>query len=90
MIHFSKIDPAVAAAMELVLPIPGIDGPTNEMGEPCPWPWDPIQLKGAPIGQYHCPYCGAMVLAGMDHLDYKDIEKKMAEYEAEQEQKLEG
>ncbi len=22
------------------------------------------------MGQYHCGYCGAMVMAGMPHLDY--------------------
>jgi hypothetical protein len=27
----------------------------------------PELLKGQPIGQYHCPNCGAMVLAGMPH-----------------------
>lgn len=47
---------------------PGIDGPGTE----CPWPFDPWQLYGAPLGQYHCPYCGSMVLAGMEHLDYAD------------------
>lgn len=44
--------------------------PVNEMGMPCPWPVDPWFLYGAPLGQYHCPYCGAMVLAGYRHLDY--------------------
>lgn len=39
---------------------------------PCPWPFEPWQLYGAPLGQYHCPYCGSMVLAGMEHLDYAD------------------
>lgn len=29
----------------------------------------PEQLKGAPIGQYHCPDCGAMLLAGLPHPD---------------------
>lgn len=29
----------------------------------------PELLKGAPIGQYHCPDCGAMVLAGLPHPD---------------------
>lgn len=47
-----------------------ITAPLNEMGERCPWPWDPQQLVCAPIGQYHCPYCGAMVMAGMEHVDY--------------------
>lgn len=28
-------------------------------------PERPERLRGAPIGQYHCSYCGCMVLAGM-------------------------
>jgi hypothetical protein len=47
-----------------------ITAPHNEEGERCPWPWDPQQLTGAPMGQYHCPYCGAMVMAGIPHIDY--------------------
>jgi hypothetical protein len=48
-----------------------IDRPANETGETCPWPWDPQQLEKAPLGrQYHCPYCGAMVIAGRPHIDY--------------------
>lgn len=27
----------------------------------------PERLLGAPIGMYHCPDCGAMVLAGFPH-----------------------
>lgn len=57
-------------AVNVRLPSPDIRGPYNEEGEPCPWPWDPPQLAGRPIGQYHCPYCLAMVIAGMDHIDY--------------------
>jgi len=30
-------------------------------------PEKPELLKGAPIGQYHCPDCGVMVLAGLPH-----------------------
>jgi hypothetical protein len=59
-------------ASGLQLPHPEIQGPINSMGQECPWPWDPQQLKGAPLGMYHCPYCGDMVMAGMDHVDYKD------------------
>ena len=29
----------------------------------------PEALLGQPIGQYHCPDCGAMVLAGIKHPD---------------------
>lgn len=65
-----QIKPEDAANIEL--PRPDIRGPLTEDGRPCPWPWDPPQLLGAPLGQYHCPYCGAMVLAGMDHIDYRE------------------
>lgn len=27
----------------------------------------PEKLAGQPIGQYHCPDCGAMVVAGVEH-----------------------
>ncbi len=29
----------------------------------------PELLKGAPLGMYHCPGCGAMVMAGLKHPD---------------------
>ena len=32
-------------------------------------PHDPRETIG-PIGMYHCPECGEMVLAGMDHIDW--------------------
>jgi hypothetical protein len=66
--HWSEIEPA--DAVDLALPAEGIEGPINEVGELCPWPWEPQQLGGAPIGQYHCPYCGGMVMAGMMHPDW--------------------
>ena len=28
---------------------------------------DPVKLSGQPIGMYHCPECGLMVVAGMPH-----------------------
>jgi hypothetical protein len=63
---------APADAIEISLPEVGIIGPLNEMGDPCPWPWDPPQRAETPIGLYHCPFCGAMVVAGMDHTDYRE------------------
>jgi hypothetical protein len=30
---------------------------------------NPEALNGAPLGQYHCPDCGAMVVAGIPHTD---------------------
>jgi len=59
-------------AVEIRLPAEGIVGPMNEMGEECPWPWEPQMLSRAPMGQYHCNYCGAMAVAGVPHPDYRD------------------
>ena len=33
-----------------------------------PCPEDPTELAGQPIGMYHCPYCGEMQIAGMEHV----------------------
>lgn len=51
---------------------PDLKPPLNENQEVCPWPWEPQQLVGAPLGQYRCGYCGAMCVAGMPHVDYSD------------------
>lgn len=69
---WTEISPQDAADCGLILPHPDVEGPLTQDGEPCPWPWDPIQLKGQPIGQYHCPYCGEMCVAGMDHTDWSE------------------
>lgn len=69
MINWFDIRPEDAQALNLARD-PDIMAPLNEMGERCPWPWEPQQLVGVPMGQYHCGYCGAMVLAGVPHLDY--------------------
>lgn len=70
MTRWTEIEPAEAIFIKL--PHPDIEGPVNEAGEPCPWPWEPQQLVGVPLGQYHCPYCGTMVVAGGFHPDYKE------------------
>lgn len=66
---WSDITPADAAGLDLTQH-PEITAPVNEFGERCPWPWEPQQMKDVPIGMYHCPYCGAMVIAGLPHVDY--------------------
>lgn len=71
--NWHDISPAGAVGLNLSMD-PSITAPLNEMGERCPWPWEPQQLVGAPLGQYHCPWCGAMVVAGMPHVDYADAE----------------
>lgn len=63
------IDPADAVDLDLTVRT-DITAPVNESGERCPWPWDPQQRVGQPIGMYHCRYCGAMVIAGLPHVDY--------------------
>lgn len=70
--HWLTIEPLHAIGLSLSTR-PDITAPLNEAGERCPWPWDPQLLEGEPIGQYHCPYCGAMVLAGIQHVDYTEL-----------------
>lgn len=68
--RWHDIEPADAG--DIVLPREDIAGPVNEIGEPCPWPWEPQQLVGVAMGQYHCPYCGAVCVAGVPHPDYAE------------------
>jgi hypothetical protein len=30
-------------------------------------PYDPIPLAGLPMGMFHCPTCGCMIIAGWEH-----------------------
>jgi len=44
----------------------------NEFVENCPH--DPRELLGQPIGMYHCPLCGMMVIAGFPHPGKESID----------------
>lgn len=82
--HWTEISPK--DAVDIVLPRDDIIGPVTMEGDPCPWPWEPQQLGGTPMGQYHCNYCGEMNVAGMQHVDYTNFdwdEFGKAEAEAE-------
>jgi hypothetical protein len=68
--HWSEIAPA--DAVNITLPAEDIAGPVNEEGTFCPWPWEPQQMVGVPMGQYHCGYCGTMAIAGLPHPDYTE------------------
>jgi predicted RNA-binding Zn-ribbon protein involved in translation (DUF1610 family) len=39
---------------------------------------DPKQYKGMPMGMYHCPECGEMVIAGCEHPDYEGAFKDVS------------
>lgn len=45
----------------------------------------PEKLAGQPLGQYHCPDCGAMVIAGLPHPELCKvcIERKHPGFDAE-------
>lgn len=70
---WSDIDPKDAADLDLSVRL-DIEAPLTSEGERCSWPWEPQQLVSVPIGQYHCSFCGEMVLAGVPHLDYRNVE----------------
>ena len=42
------------------MPISDVLSEENGVETACPWPFDPIlpHMMSAPLGQYHCPYCG--------------------------------
>jgi len=42
-------------------------------------PFDPNIYANQPIGMFHCPYCGEMQLAGLDHLPFQ-LEVSEEEY----------
>lgn len=83
-VNWYDIDPMDARSIDCSKR-PDLNPPRNEEGEVCPWPWEPQQLVGVPMGQYHCGYCGAMVMAGMRHPDYNDFEAEYERYMREQE-----
>lgn len=67
------ISPKDAVELQLPWTAPDgtvVEGPMNELGERCSWPWEPQQLGGAPMGQYHCSYCGGMNVAGVPHVEW--------------------
>lgn len=70
--RWQDIEPKSAVSIDCTKR-PDLNPPKNEKGDVCPWPWDPQQLVGMPIGQYHCPYCNAMCVAGVEHPDYSDL-----------------
>ena len=35
-------------------------------------PFDPSVYINVPLGMFHCPECGEMVIAGMAHPDYSE------------------
>ena len=37
--------------------------------------FDPSDVKG-PLGMFHCPQCGEMVMAGQPHPDYTILDKE--------------
>lgn len=42
------------------------------------------ELVTGPIGMFHCPQCGEMVIAGYKHPNYDSIDESYAEYCEEQ------
>lgn len=56
-----------------------IDWGEFEGRERKPCPEQSMLLAGQPMGQYHCPICGMMLLAGLPHLPPEDYEAEYGE-----------
>ena len=72
VLNWFDIAPKDAQHLDLSVRL-DISAPISDSGERSPWPWEPQQLVGAPLGMYHCPYCGSMVVAGVPHGDYAEV-----------------
>ena len=51
-------------------------------------PHDPTIYKGMPMGMYHCPECGEMVIAGIPHprpLSDEQLQELLEQEKTEQE-----
>lgn len=57
--------------------------PTTNESQRCTF--DPTAYAGLPIGMFHCPQCGEMVIAGMEHPDYSLLEDEQDEQKVEEE-----
>ena len=60
----------------------GIDWGTDSKGrkrKPCPE--QPFLLAGQPLGQYHCPVCVEMQIAGMRHMEPDENYEEMTGHE---------
>lgn len=42
--------------------------------------FDPKIYANQPIGMLHCPECGEMVVAGMDHPDWDNLDESAKKY----------
>jgi hypothetical protein len=42
--------------------------------------YDPKEYANAPIGMFHCPDCGEMVIAGMEHPEWDNLEDSSKKY----------
>ena len=49
--------------------------------------FDTMIYKDEPMGMFHCPYCGEMVLAGVPHPDYDYVNKSIDDFYKEYEDK---
>jgi hypothetical protein len=70
--NWRDIDPADATGIDCS-ERPDIIAPLNELGQRCPWPWEPQQRQRpeSEDGRYYpCPFCGACVEAAEPHIDY--------------------
>ena len=50
----------------------------NEKDDPMKCPFDPSPLLGVPLGMFHCPACGEMVIAGIPHPDWNKLDEYLA------------
>lgn len=60
----------------IALGTPIYDDELTHWPGPVSCPHDPRVMHGAALGMYHCPDCGAMVLAGYQHPDDESVREQ--------------
>lgn len=78
---YAKLPGSVFSPDLLPVPDPCEDEPSgegdggSEAEKPTRCTYDPSGLIGVPLGMFHCPECGEVVIAGMPHPDYSLLDE---------------
>jgi len=71
-IRWDTIPPEHAVGLDLSTDS-DIQGPVNEHGVVCPWPWE-VQQQTFQVGSLHtCSHCGSVGTPGLPHQDHRDL-----------------
>lgn len=71
-VKWNVIPPEEAVGLDLRTD-PTVEGPLNENGKVCPWPWEVQQQPFQVEAMHTCSYCGSVGTPGLPHQDFRDV-----------------